>query len=357
MLTSSACGVAPKCSGDGDSAAPGRQPSSPIVTSAVNMQEHSNQLSASEAGQTNTGHATLENHSNLALQEANASEGCLSKNQLKKRAKAQRRTDLKAQRKLQDKEKKAKQNEQKQQSAAARMAAMTPEERAEKRALSLSRLEERRKHDQLKKEQLQQALENGQCIVIDLDFEGFMTNVEVNSMVYQLTFCYAANKAAAAPCHLYLTSVTGTIAAAIGRQVSGYQNWQATKTEQNYLDAFPKTQHSKLLYLTADSETELQDIAPDDVLVIGGLVDRNRHKNLCSNRAAAEGIRTARLPIGDLVRTTSQVLTVNQVVEILLHYNHKKDWKAAFLAAVPNRKRDGEDNGNSSVSAEKKPCN
>jgi hypothetical protein len=53
-----------------------------------------------------------------------------------------------------------------------------------------------------------QALENGQRIVIDLDFEGFMTDVEVNSMVYQLTFCYAANKAAAAPCHLYLTSVT-----------------------------------------------------------------------------------------------------------------------------------------------------
>jgi hypothetical protein len=67
-----------------------------------------------------------------------------------------RRTDLKAQRKLQDKEKKAKQKEQKQQAAAARMAAMTPEEKAEKRALSLSRLEERRQHDQLKKEQLQQ---------------------------------------------------------------------------------------------------------------------------------------------------------------------------------------------------------
>lgn len=61
-----------------------------------------------------------------------------------------------------------------------------------------------------------------------------------------------------------------------------------TKTEQRYLDAFTEEQQAKLLYLTADSETELQDIAPDDILVIGGLVDRNRHKKLCFDRAAAE---------------------------------------------------------------------
>lgn len=34
-----------------------------------------------------------------------------------------------------------------------------------------------------------------------------------------------------------------------------------------------------------------------------------------------------------------------QVVEVLLHFNKHKDWTAAFLAAVPNRKRNGEEDG------------
>lgn len=45
-------------------------------------------------------------------------------------------------------------------------------------------------------------------MVIDLDFEGCMTETEVHSMAHQLQHCYAANNQAAVPCHLYLTGVT-----------------------------------------------------------------------------------------------------------------------------------------------------
>ena len=39
------------------------------------------------------------------------------------------------------------------------------------------------------------------------------------------------------------------------------------------------------MYLTADAEEELTTMSADEAYVIGGLVDRNRHKNMCKDRA------------------------------------------------------------------------
>jgi tRNA (guanine9-N1)-methyltransferase len=40
----------------------------------------------------------------------------------------------------------------------------------------------------------------------------------------------------------------------------------------------PSWQGHKLIYLSADAEEELETLSEDEVYVIGGLVDRNRHK-------------------------------------------------------------------------------
>jgi tRNA (guanine9-N1)-methyltransferase len=45
--------------------------------------------------------------------------------------------------------------------------------------------------------------------------------------------------------------------------------------EADYLDLFPK---ERIVYLTADSETVISDLNENDFYIIGGLVDRNRHK-------------------------------------------------------------------------------
>lgn len=63
-------------------------------------------------------------------------------------------------------------------------------------------------------------------------------------------------------------------------------------------------------------------------------------KSLCYNKATAQGIRTAKLPIGDYIKMSSRfVLTTNQVVEIMLKYLECRDWKQAFIAVIPPRKQ------------------
>lgn len=54
----------------------------------------------------------------------------------------------------------------------------------------------------------------------------------------------------------------------------------------------------------------------------------------------AQGIRTAKLPIGDYIKMASRfVLTTNQVVEIMLKYLECRDWKVAFMEVIPQRKQ------------------
>ena len=77
-----------------------------------------------------------------------------------------------------------------------------------------------------------QALDIGQKIVIDLDFADLMTDTELRSICQQLGYCWHINCAAKHPAHLALTSLQGKMREVMGRQISGYLNWQATTTEK-----------------------------------------------------------------------------------------------------------------------------
>ena len=67
--------------------------------------------------------------------------------------------------------------------------------------------------------------------------------------------------------------------------------------------------------MDADAEDELSELEPSKAYIIGGIVDRNRYKGLCRTKAESDGIKTARLPIGDYVKLhAAPVMTVNQVM-------------------------------------------
>ncbi len=70
--------------------------------------------------------------------------------------------------------------------------------------------------------------------------------------------------------------------------------------------------------MDADAEDELSELEPSKAYIIGGIVDRNRYKGLCWTKAESDGIKTARLPIGEYVKLhAAPVMTVNQVMHTL----------------------------------------
>lgn len=101
----------------------------------------------------------------------------------------------------------------------------------------------------------------------------------------------------------------------------------------------PEPKAPSIVYLTSDSDDTLTNLEPNTSYVIGGIVDKNRHKGICYKRACERGIRTAKLPIGEYLEMGSRkVLAVNHVVEIMLKWLECGDWGEAFLRVIPERK-------------------
>ncbi|PHH74257.1 hypothetical protein CDD80_3208 [Ophiocordyceps camponoti-rufipedis] len=226
------------------------------------------------------------------------------------------------------------------------------------------------------------------AIVIDCDFESYMTDKERVSLASQVTRSYSDNRRARRRAHLWVGGWRGKIRDRF-RDVLGDQqrHWKGvgfvdgdylacadearrrladqqpaagiqgplaepttaedTAWTKDEVDPFPLPDsepaldpaHGDVVYLTSESPYTLRRLEPNTIYVVGGLVDRNREKGLCYRRARERGIRTARLPITDFMRMQSRrVLATNHVVEILLSWMDCGDWGDAFLAVIPKRK-------------------
>ncbi|KAH8830984.1 guanine-1-methyltransferase-domain-containing protein [Flagelloscypha sp. PMI_526] len=230
--------------------------------------------------------------------------------------------------------------------------------RSEKRAAGELDSEEERPKKKLK------SLEFGARVVIDLDFDDKMSEKEISSLGSQLTYTYSANRNAGFPFQVLNTSLKGKILARlefVGD--ASYKRWSNTEwwsesyeelwnvqppegeASTSNLMSRSKASKESIVYLTADSEVELETLSPEETYILGGIVDRNRYKvvpvaNLCFDKATEQGIRTARLPIGKYMENlpTRKVLTVNQVFEIMIHWVETRDWEKALYAVMPKRK-------------------
>ena len=172
-------------------------------------------------------------------------------------------------------------------------------------------------------------------VVIDLEFGNVMRREEIASLTQQVMYCYGANKRAEQPVDLVLTGLEGTTLSRL-RNIDGFEDWACTKETKRYAEMFPK---KDLVYLTADSDDVIEELNPNDVYIIGGIVDRNRLKNCTFRKAQKQGIRTAKLPIAEHVTmSATKVLTVNCVLDIMCKQLHYKDWKKTFQECLPGRK-------------------
>lgn len=123
----------------------------------------------------------------------------------------------------------------------------------------------------------------------------------------QIMYCYAVNGRSSCPAHLWLTGCEGEMQKQLVK-VPGYEKWFIEKENRPYIEAF-ESQKEDLVYLTADSETTIDELDQKKIYIIGGLVDRNRWKGITMNKAKDQGIQTARLPIGEYLKmSSSQVI-------------------------------------------------
>lgn len=181
-------------------------------------------------------------------------------------------------------------------------------------------------------------MEESSCrirVAIDLSLDGHMTDKERVKCRKQIQRCYSLNRRSPAPIQLYLTGMAGSFKNS-SSYMHGFEKWDVHASDANHLSCFSK---ESVVYLSSESENELQELEEGQAYIIGGLVDHNRNKGLCHRLAEEQGVKHARLPIGNcLVMKTRQVLTIDQVFAILLKVTEGKSWTEALLAAIPQRK-------------------
>jgi tRNA (guanine9-N1)-methyltransferase len=230
-------------------------------------------------------------------------------------------------------------------------------------------------------------------VVFDCDFEDLMFDNELKSLGLQITRCYSDNRKANFRTHLALSSFGGKMKERFdGILAQQYTSWKGFRFfEEDFVAVAEKSKEwmagpkggeiagalkdavaskaseqdategdaekpqdalaeGEVIYLSSESDNVLTHLTPGSTYIIGGLVDKNRHKGICHKRAVARGIKTAKLPIGEFLEMKSrQVLVTNHVLEIMLKWMEFGDWGKAFMTVLPERKgaklkQDGEGN-------------
>ncbi|XP_053910157.1 tRNA methyltransferase 10 homolog B [Cuculus canorus] len=194
------------------------------------------------------------------------------------------------------------------------------------------------------RERLLAARAAGPRLCVDLGVANTMTEKETSRLASQIRRLYGANRRAEKPFWLCLTEFTegSLIYQECVRMNDGFSNYLMDTTPGSYLDLFPL---DAIVYLTPDSENVLEDIDPNKVYILGGLVDESIHKKLTLQRAQEQSLQTARLPIREyMVKAVntknyhSETLAINQVFEVLLTYYETRSWPAALKAGVSSGK-------------------
>lgn len=199
-------------------------------------------------------------------------------------------------------------------------------------------------HQQAKRSLPQTQKASGVKIIMDCEFDELMSEKEIISMSNQITRCYSAKRHSEYDVDLVISSFNKRLKARFDSRVLDYPKWRNMTFSENdkLTDLLPedKDELAKYVYLTADTDTELDALEEGHTYIIGGIVDKNRHKKLCLNKANELGIKVARLPIGKYIQMNGrQVLATSHVYEIMCMWFEKgHDWQRAFNEVLPPRK-------------------
>lgn len=172
-------------------------------------------------------------------------------------------------------------------------------------------------------------------IAIDLSFSELMTYSENASLGSQLSRIYAFNRRSTSPFSIYFCDTEGfhfreTV---VKKKYPDCDKWKV-----NWTTELPLSE--KCIYLTPDSPNLLTSIDTDKIYIMGGLVDRNRHKGATFSKAENLSMATARLPLREssVSFESSHILTLLHAFEIISKFRESNDWKQSIEAVLPKRK-------------------
>lgn len=178
-------------------------------------------------------------------------------------------------------------------------------------------------------------------VCIDLQFEALMNDKELTHLASQLSRTYGANKKASKPCQLTFSSLKSDSKTykICSSKCDGFANYFVNQSEKPVDELFEK---ESIVYLTPDSDQVLEEIDVSSVYVIGGLVDDSVKKHSSLTFAESKSIKTFKLPIVDNCQrsakgTYKQILTINQVFEILIGKFAGLSWADALEKSLPQR--------------------
>lgn len=188
------------------------------------------------------------------------------------------------------------------------------------------RREEKKRRDQKKREAgiklrrekvlLSDARASKVCVAIDCTYNQLMTEREREGLGKQIKYCYAANRNSPHPLQLYLSGYSQGISETLSKSAPEHAKWDMHLLPNEITAVFSANQ---ITYLTADSPNVITELTADRCYVIGGLLDHNRHKGTCLERAEKMEVSHGRLALGEVVELRSRsVLAVNHVFDILL---------------------------------------
>jgi len=192
----------------------------------------------------------------------------------------------------------------------------------------------------LQLQRLRDAAENGTFrVCIDLQFEEFMNTKEMNHLANQLKRVYSSNKASSSPADLHFVCLnkSGETYRLCCEKNEGFEHYVVNMDQKAVTEVFDP---SEIIYLTPDSENVIDVLEASKVYVIGGLVDDSVKKNTSKVFSEQSNLQTGRLPIEEYMTrgetgTYKQILTINQVFDILLQYHESGSWVSALHRNIP----------------------
>lgn len=181
----------------------------------------------------------------------------------------------------------------------------------------------------------------GQKLIFDCSYDNHMTDREAVNAAKQLMLSFAENRNNDDPfdVHFCNANLDGTTMTFLRKHIPTMLDldFPLNVHQCSYLDLVPKEQ---LVYLTPHCRTDLVEFNPDDVYIIGAMVDKMNSEPLSLAKAKSLGLRMARLPLDRYLQFgagSGKSLTLNQMTSIMLTVKNTNSWSEA-LSHVPRRK-------------------